>query len=389
MGQLCIYLTPFASDYSGVCSALFDLNCMTAINDAGCCTSHYVYYDEPRWNGQIRPVFSTAIRSIDCVLGNDGKIINAVCEATAGIAPGMVAVIGTPVPALTGMDMDGLAAEIEYRTGLPTFGFNTSGFQYYDKGIFAAGKALIDRFAEPMPVTPGLVNICGMTPLDFGNCGNDLLLQDLLQEQGFEIGCNFFMGITMEQIARCAAAERNIAVSASGLRLAKYLKKKFGTPYTAGFPIAAGEAKAGTGFPDTRLLIIADQVIGSSIRTALTAAGIPQTAVTVATFFGFDPDLALPGDLFFREEADYLDYLRDHKDQIIIADPDILNVPAVSTHTSIPLVHPAVSSQRKWQAVCLLDHRLIDHIMTVMKTGCQTANPAPPQLKQVPASPGR
>lgn len=172
MGQLCIYLTPFASDYSGVCSVLFDLDCMTAINDASCCTSHYVFYDEPRWSVRVRPLFSTALRNIDAILGNDEKIVANICKAASSIDTEMLAVVGTPVPAIIGMDTEGIASEIEFRTGKPCFGFNSSGFHYYDMGIVQAGKALIDRFAEPAEPVQGRVNIVGMTPLDFGANGN-------------------------------------------------------------------------------------------------------------------------------------------------------------------------------------------------------------------------
>ena len=110
MGQLCIYLTPFASDYSGVCSVLFDLDCMTAINDASCCTSHYVFYDEPRWSGRVRPLFNTALRNIDAILGNDEKIVANICKAASSIDTEMLAVVGTPVPAIIGMDTEGIAS---------------------------------------------------------------------------------------------------------------------------------------------------------------------------------------------------------------------------------------------------------------------------------------
>ena len=382
MGQLCIYLTPFASDYSGACSALFDLNCMTAINDGGCCTSHYVYYDEPRWTGEIRPVFSTAIRSIDSILGNDDKIINSICEAAQSMDVEMIAVVGTPVPALTGMDLEGIAAEIEYRTGHPCFGFNTTGFHYYDRGIFAAGKALVDRFAEPMEVVPGRVNLCGMTPLDLGSCGNDSLLVQQLQAQGYEVGCRFFMGLTTQQVAACASAERNLAVSAAGLRLAKYLKKRFGTPYTVGIPFAADgpgtdTRTAAPSAPDgqtartaatAKTLIVADQVIGCSIRDALAARGADIENIAVATFFGFDEALARPGDRYFAEEAEYLQALKEQPYQVLIADPDLFRAPQAQRLTRIPLVHPAVSGQLGWNNMPRLDAALPDTLLHQLRT---------------------
>ena len=39
MGKLSIYLPPFAGDYSGVCSALYDFNCLIVLCDASCCRS--------------------------------------------------------------------------------------------------------------------------------------------------------------------------------------------------------------------------------------------------------------------------------------------------------------------------------------------------------------
>jgi len=47
--RLTRYLPPFASDYAGAASALYGMGGMVVLCDAGCCTDHYVFYDEPRW----------------------------------------------------------------------------------------------------------------------------------------------------------------------------------------------------------------------------------------------------------------------------------------------------------------------------------------------------
>ena len=49
MRKLCIKLPPFAPDYSGVCSALYELGGMSVIHDASGCTGNYTGFDEPRW----------------------------------------------------------------------------------------------------------------------------------------------------------------------------------------------------------------------------------------------------------------------------------------------------------------------------------------------------
>ena len=59
---------------------------------------------------------------------------------------------------VVGSDMKGIATELEARTGLPGFGFDTTGTAYYDRGVSAALIALLERFAEPSPSVPNTVS---------------------------------------------------------------------------------------------------------------------------------------------------------------------------------------------------------------------------------------
>lgn len=383
MGRLCIYLPPFASDYSGACSTLFDLHCLTAINDASCCTSHYVHCDEPRWGHEARPVVCTKLRNTDAILGTDEKVVNRICEAAERIAPPLIAIVGTPVPAIIGMDTSGIACEIEAATGIPALGFDTTGFDWYDKGIVMAGKALIDRFAEEpersqRPV-PGKVNIIGMTPLDLGDVGNDGYLVSLLESEGVEVGARFFMGLSMDQIAHCGDAALNLAVSSSGVVLAEHMQDRFGTPYMTGFPVGgaqtrawmervkaalAGEegpsgqqrcfvdeaAHAVRPFGPGRILVVADQVMGDSIREKLELEG-EDRPIDVASFFTWHKALARPGDVALSSEASYLRVLKAGEHSTIIADPLLCDVPFAEEMEKIEFVHPAVSGKLYWDRV--------------------------------------
>ena len=153
MAKLSVFLPPFASDYTGVCSSLYDLGFLSVIADASCCTGHYAYYDEPRWEKSPRPIFSAQLHALDAVMGNDERLVRCVLDAARDVESDAVAVVGTPVPAITGMDLSGIACEIEARAKKPCLGFDTSGFETYDRGIIAAGRALIERFfkAEKTP----------------------------------------------------------------------------------------------------------------------------------------------------------------------------------------------------------------------------------------------
>lgn len=358
MGKLCIYLPPFASDYSGVCSALFDFDCLVAINDASCCTSHYVYYDEPRWEGKPRPTFSTQLRSIDAILGNDDRVRDCVLRAAAEVDTEMIALVGTPVPAITGMDMDGIACEIESRCGRITLGFGTTGFAYYDHGVVMAGKALLDRFAvEKLPVKPGCLNILGMTPLDFGAVGNDTDLCAALADAGHTVNACLFMGSALPDVSRLSLAEVNLAVSSAGVSLARRLLDRFGTPYVPAFPMGLRHFRALSAFlqgeedvfppveeEGGRILILLDQVMGNSLRSALRLAGC-RNPISVASFFGWDRELAMPGDFPISSERQLIERLRSGEFSYGICDPLVAAVPEVSCLVHFDLVHPAVSGR--------------------------------------------
>ncbi|MDO5845447.1 MAG: nitrogenase component 1, partial [Methanocorpusculum sp.] len=220
MAKLCIWLPPLAADYSGVCSVFFDLNGITAVSDASCCTDNYVNYDEPRWAEQRKNVFCISLRTIDAVLGSDAKIVSRILEAAAVLRPELIAFVGTPVSALIGMDAEGIACEIEAWAGVPSLGFASSGFRYYDEGIVMAGSALIDRFAEDALIAvPRRLNILGMTPLDFGSVGNDLDFCAFFVKAGFDVRC-FCMGMSLDDIRTIGSAGINLAVSSAGIALA-------------------------------------------------------------------------------------------------------------------------------------------------------------------------
>ena len=173
-------LPPLAPDYSGACSALFNLDSTIVIHDASGCTGNYTCFDESRCSG---------LRKMDAVFGNEQALLGRITRAWEVQRSAMVAMVGSPVPMVIGTDFDGLAREIEQRTGVPAFGFFTNGTQVYPVGAAAASIAVIDRFAEESPQRiPGSVNILGVTPLDMGR-GNLDTLKAFVEESGFSLNC--------------------------------------------------------------------------------------------------------------------------------------------------------------------------------------------------------
>lgn len=373
MNRLSIYLPPFAGDYSGVCSALFELNCLVVIDDAACCTRNYINCDEPRWSGSRKTTFSSRLRTMEAVLGDEERLISQTVDAAQQLKPDFTAIVSTPVPSIIGRDMDGIARDIEARSGIPAIGFNTTGFQYYDKGVSSAILALVKRFTAANARTePGSVNILGLTPLDFSANDNSGLLRNFLEENGLDVLCSFLMQANLDQVRGASSAEVNLVVSQSGWAAAEYMRVHFNIPYVAAVPLGteysqtvAAALKQACKDKQSRILnmtvqdesakkilIVGDQVIANSIRTALYQKGCKASAA-VASFFGMNPELMAPGDIHLKSERQLIEILKSGVYQVLIADPLISDIPAAAALTRYTLSHPAVSSMLHWDDVPL------------------------------------
>ncbi len=242
MKQTARTISTYSADVFGAASALFELGGMTVIHDASGCNSTYTTHDEPRWFDMESMVYISAVTEMEAILGDDEKLFGDIAAAAAELKPKFIAIAGTPVPTMTGFDFAGAAKIIERRTGIPTFGFPTTGMRDYSLGISMALEALAERFVTKTSKTDGpSCNILGLTPLDFSLNGMDKSIAAFLENRGFRVLSTWAMGCDLDAIGRAASAHVNVVVSAAGLKAAQLLKHKFGTPYVVGLPIGQAE----------------------------------------------------------------------------------------------------------------------------------------------------
>ena len=348
MARLSLWLPPFSPDYSGASAVLFDLKTVTAMHDASGCTGNYTGYDDPRWYGSHSGIFCSGLRQIDAVLGDDEKLIKKMEAAARDIQPDLMALVGSPVPMVIGADLEGIAVELEERTGIPSFGFDTTGTAYYDRGAFRAAKALMDRYTAKQAAKEAAierrVNILGALP-----------------------GLCLAMDYSLSDLKEAASAQVNLAVSRFGFLMAQYMEQRFRIPYLCGFPagesgekawlealervretkhseiLNAVEQKDGT--EDMSVLIVGEQVMSNSLRYALfREMGI--TRVTVGCLYGPEPALTLPGDLDLSDEKKIRQAMNRPEYQMIIADPFLkVLLPENTEKKFLPFSQYAVSSK--------------------------------------------
>ena len=336
MKQTARIISTYSADVFGVCSALFELGGMIIMHDASGCNSTYTTHDEPRWYDMESMVYISGLSEMEAIMGDDEKLIGDIVTAAEELKPRFIAVAGTPIPAMTGFDFSAVAELIEQRTGIPAFGFSTTGMHSYVQGASMAFEALVHRFADrdAGKTEAPSANILGLTPLDFTVNGTDHAIAAFLEESGFRVLSRWAMGSTLEDLARAGSAHVNLVVSSTGLAAAKALQELFGTPYVVGVPMGAEysalirdalQTAAATGenqFPACEqnggdILLIGEAVASVSLASAMELTTGKGVRVICPTECG---EALLRGkDLALQDEEEIETALQTAK--LVIADP--------------------------------------------------------------------
>ena len=383
MYQLCVKLPPFSPDYSGVCSALFQLGGLMVIHDASGCTGNYTGYDEPRFYGSRSLVYCSGLRELDAVMGNDDKFVRRVKQAAEELNPNFICFLGSPVPMVIGTDLQGIAKEIEQETKIPSFGFSTTGLHYYNKGIADAWIVFSKRFLLPkgnLPKIPNGINILGLNPLDFSANDNALEIIQTFNQMGFEVISDFAMHSSFEQIQNAAAAKANVVVSESGIALAKWFYQEFGIPYVVGAPIGTycsnkmlelvnSAMEDGTNKilesgvdQEQNILILHDEVVANSLKTCLVEE-YGLTGVKAASSFVRNSIEYQEKTLSAQSEKEITKLLNEGGFHTIIADPLMQDLIKSEEIRLIDFPHVAVSSKIHWDDYVMFCSTKIDQFI--------------------------
>ena len=190
--------------------------------------------------------------------------------------------------------------------------------EHYDKGEEKAFLELFRTFAvEKYPVDEHRIGILGMTPQDVSDLKAADKMRELFQQKYDQQAVCYGMGDGLEEIKKASSASKNIVVSPAALVAAQYLEKTFGTPYEISYPLA-GELIPEMDYTGKKILVVHQQVIADSIRRELKARG--AEIVQVADWFMMKKEFREEGDVFLRDEDDYIEVVENGDFDIIFAD---------------------------------------------------------------------
>lgn len=342
-------LSPFAPDQSGVAGVLYDMDCISVICDAGGCTGNICGFDEPRWEGNAKPIFSAGLRDMDAILGRDDRLVDKLKKAAARIDANFAAIIGTPVPAVIATDFKAIKRMAEKRCGMPTICCECTGTRLYEYGEELAYMELLKAFVveaneakveneEDRPGESELANceatgaadtehikkagktrlgIFGTTPLNLSCLSAGELLRQKYEGEYDEVIC-YGMGAKLDDIRRAGENAMNLVVAPSGLKPAQYLQEKFGTPYRIEYPLLPKNVLDEIDdIANAKVLILHQQVAANELRKLLEKN---DCDVTVASCFNMAEELSAEGDVKLETEEELYDFVEANDFDFFIGD---------------------------------------------------------------------
>lgn len=351
MKQIQTFTSTYTADVSGVPSALYELSGMVVMHDASGCNSTYNTHDEPRYYDSKSMVYITGLTEMEAIMGDDQKMVDDIVKAAKKLKPKFIAIAGTPIPMITGCDIEANAKVIETLTSIPTLGINTNGMHSYVEGAGDALLAYAKRFVKKsVKKKKNSINILGATPIDFSINGQIESIEKFFIKSNVKVISNFALHTSANDLRNAGEASVNLVVSSVGIKLAEYLKKEFGTPYIIGVPYgkkmqedmikAIKDAKdeityvsdIAENYKDENIYIIGESVTAKSLakaifdiygHTAKVLSGVELGNTKhgdIIKGLGVREKVALESqDVFLEDEDEIRDTISDAK--IVIADP--------------------------------------------------------------------
>lgn len=218
-----------AADVSGALAILYGFAGLRIVCSAGSCGNNYVKFDEFR-PAPEKNLYTTRMGMLHAVSGEE-HVLEAIQNTDLGTEISFLALVGTSVPSIAGMELSAAAKRIERETGIPTVYVACDGFHSAGDGAAKLLRELGTRVGRKRKTRPKSVNLIGYDPLLHGDEKELAPLREWIREQRIQIACDWSAAKTLSDLEESAAAALNLVLSGSGLPLAEYMAEKFAIPY--------------------------------------------------------------------------------------------------------------------------------------------------------------
>lgn len=278
-------------------------------------------------------IVSSEIREANVVTGTAEQVWSAVETGIEVFHPDFMLLATAPCAAMIGSDLGETADRVRAERHIPAAAVNLDGQKDYLYGTGVALEAMGRMLLEKRDTRPGTVNLLGCNTVDW----SEEMVRETehwLTANGWQVLSRWGSRETTANLKNASAAEKNLVVNLSGLRLARYMEAEFGIPYVIGAPFGTArcaqlleELRTGEKSPlpeadegEPEALVIGEQLAADAIRRALEQRGFAH--VRVCGFFEMDKGLMRPGDKKLVSEDELAVELSGEKLRIVFGDAD-------------------------------------------------------------------
>lgn len=277
-------------------------------------------------------VVNSDIRNADIIHGTQQKVLDTFDESVSQYEPDFVLLAYAPSSSMIGSDLDAAAEIIGGQSGLPSTCVDLHGDKDYLYGVSCTLEAMGKLLLTKRDTISNTVNLLGCNTLDWAN-ETLSAVEEMLTSAGYTVLSRWGMKDTTENLKRASAASVNLAVTAAGFRLARYMEAEFGIPCVAGAPFGADQWDAlldqlrGAAKPAElpaceapEVLVIGEQLTADAIRRALLRRGWQN--IQVLSFYDMEKSFMQPGDQKLSSEDDLIKKMQQPSVRLVIGDPD-------------------------------------------------------------------
>lgn len=187
-------------------------------------------------------LFTTELSESELVMGEDARLENKIKELDKKLSPKVIFVMASSVSSVTGYDVEGVCRYLEKYVNTKLIVFPQGGFSGdFSYGLQVAYTKLIEKLSYKSIKQEDYFNILGVSALSSHVSGDISTLSNWMWEK-FELKPHAILSFNtnLDKISTMSKAKINIVLSYEGLKGAKLLQERFGTPYVYGYPISCG-----------------------------------------------------------------------------------------------------------------------------------------------------
>ncbi len=370
MSVVMTQIPPITSDVVGAICALSSVRSLNLLYaPVGCLAAVRASLDESYLRN---PLYAAQMTELDAIMGMEDAFCNWVGELIQRHPEQeLISLIGAPIPAVSGVNLKGIANRLEREYQLPVLTIEVTGFNSCYVGMHLVWMALANRFFQPPVQHKGIrVNILGASQFVLGS--NSILddLLTVLHKAEIEVNCILDSCGNINALSEFCAVDCNLVLSHEAFETARWVQHRYGIPYRFGLPTGNAGLRtfrndledlvhlSNSAYQDNNrsetieleisgkhVVVVAAPTVAASIRNSLLtdydASSVTAVALSPSErHFRIAMEQPCLSNLIFTEEPSRLRALFDEAD-LVLADPVLQCL--VEKAEFFPLSYPPLS----------------------------------------------